>query len=120
VFHREVEFTYKKTGQKFKVTQRNDIDPNYVVKSGQDAGKANIELLKKGRAPYTGADKQVILHHIGQDAHGPLMEVTEKTHKPLLHRQYGSRESHPTNPVVRDEFDLVRKEYWKTYAEIFK
>jgi hypothetical protein len=31
VFHKEVEFTYKKTGQIFKVTQRSDIEPNHVV-----------------------------------------------------------------------------------------
>jgi hypothetical protein len=120
IFHREVEFTYKKTGQKFKVTQRNDINPNYVVKSGQDAGLRNIDLLKKGRAPYTSADEQVILHHMGQNAKGPLVEVTKDTHKPLLHKQYGINEPHPTNPVVRSEFDSIREEYWKTYGETFK
>jgi hypothetical protein len=120
VFHREVEFTYRKTGQTFKVTQRRDIDPNYVVKNGQDAGLRNIELLKMGRAPYTSTDEQVILHHIGQNAKGPLVEVIKATHKPLLHKQYGTNESHPTNPVVREEFDPIRREYWKTYGEAFK
>jgi hypothetical protein len=107
-------------GQKFKVTQRNDIDSNYVVKSGKHAGKTNKELMQEGYAPYTNSGKKVILHHIGQDANGPLVEVAEKTHNPLLHRQYGSRESHPTNPVVRSKFGLIRKEYWKTYGKYFE
>jgi hypothetical protein len=120
VFHREVEFTYKKTGQKFTVTQRSDIDPNYVVKNGKYAGKTNRQLMLEGKAPYTSAGERVIIHHIGQNAKGPLVEVIKDTHNPLLHKQYGINEAHPTNPVVRSKFDPIREEYWKTYGETFK
>jgi hypothetical protein len=120
VFHKEVEFTYKKTGQKFTVTQRSDIDPNYVVTLKDGKQVTNRQLMLEGKAPYTTAGECVIIHHIGQNAKGPLVEVTENTHNPLLHKQYGTNEAHPTNPVVRGEFDPIREEYWKTYGETFK
>jgi hypothetical protein len=120
IFHREIEFTYKKTGQVFKVTQRSDIDPNYVVKLKNGNKVTNRQLMLEGKAPYTSLGEKIILHHIGQDAKGPLVEVTEKTHKPLLHKQHGENQSHPTNPVIRDEFDSIREEYWRTYAEKVK
>jgi hypothetical protein len=120
VFHKEVEFTYKKTGQTFKVTQRNDIDPNYVVTLKDGKQVTNRELMREGKAPRTNLGAKVILHHIGQDAKGPLTEVTEYSHLDALHGQYGVNEPHPTNPVIRKIFDPIREAYWKTYGETFK
>jgi hypothetical protein len=119
VFHREVEFTYKKTGQKFKVTQRNDIDPNYVVTLKDGRQVTNRELMLEGKSPRTNSGGRVLLHHIGQDANGPLVEVIKDSHNPLLHKQYGINKPHPANPVVRSKFDPIKEEYWKTYGETF-
>jgi filamentous hemagglutinin len=120
VYSREVIFKDPKTQQMFRAFQRNDIDPGYVIRTGPDTGKSNISLLQKGRAPYTLADEQVIIHHMGQSAQGPFIEVTKTTHKPLLHNQFGYRQLHPTFPVVRSEFDPIREAYWRAYAESFK
>jgi hypothetical protein len=120
VYSREVIFKDPKTLQLFRAFQRNDINPNYLVKSGRDSGRSNLSLMQEGRAPYTNFDEPVIIHHMGQNAYGPFVEVTKITHKPLLHNQFGYGESHPSTPVIRPEFELVRKSYWKAYAESFK
>ena len=120
VYSKQVLFKDPKTGQMFRVFQRNDIDPNYVVKSGPDAGRINSSLLKEGRAPYTSGDEQVIIHHMGQDAFGPFVEVTKTTHKSALHNQFGYGQKHPSNPVIRSKFNPVRKAYWRAYGEQFK
>jgi hypothetical protein len=120
IYSKEVIFKDPRTQQMFRAFQRNDIDPNYIVRAGPDAGKSNISLLQKGRAPYTPADEQVIIHHMGQSTFGPFVEVTKTTHKPLLHNQYGYGQLHPTAPVIRAEFDPIRKAYWRAYAESFK
>jgi hypothetical protein len=104
----------------FRAFQRNDIDPNYVVRVGPDAGSSNLSLMREGRAPYTLADEQVIIHHMGQSAFGPFVEVTKTTHKPLFHNQFGYGQLHPTAPVIRPEFNPIRKAYWRAYAESFK
>jgi hypothetical protein len=76
--------------------------------------------MQKGQAPYTSAGEQVIVHHMGQSAFGPFVEVTKTTHKPFLHDQFGAGNPHPTAPVIRPEFDPIRHAYWKAYAESFK
>ncbi len=57
---------------------------------------------------------------MGQDAFGPFVEVTKTSHKSALHNQFGYRQKHPTNPVIRSEFNPVRKAYWRAYGEQFK
>lgn len=76
--------------------------------------------MKSGCAPYTSAGEKVKIHHVGQDAFGPFMEVTDTTHKSFLHNQFGANKPHPTNPVIRAEFNPIRKAYWRAYAEQFK
>lgn len=120
VYCRQVLFKDPKTGQMFRAFQRNDIDPNYVVKSGKDVGRANFSLMKEGRAPYTLFDEPVIVHHLGQSAYGPFVEVTKRTHKSFLHNQFGYGKPHPSAPVIRAEFDCIRQAYWMCYAKSFK
>ncbi len=122
LYSREVLFKDPRSGQMFRVLQRNDIDPNYVIKSGttREIGRTNLELMLEGRAPYTNSGEKVIIHHMGQDAFGPFVEVTKRTHKPFLHNQFGYGQPHPTNPVVRTDFDPIREAYWRAYAEQFK
>jgi hypothetical protein len=120
VYCREVVFKDPKSGQMFRAFQRNDIDPNYVVRSGDYAGHKNLELMSRGLAPYTSTDEQVIIHHMGQNAFGPFVEVTKTTHKSFLHNQFGYKQLHPTAPVIRSEFNPIRQAYWRAYAESFK
>ena len=122
IYCRQVLFKDPKTGQMFRVFQRNDIDPNYVITKGttKDIGKTNVELMLTGKAPYTKSGEKVIIHHMGQNSFGPFVEVTPSYHKACFHNQFGINEPHPTNPVDRTEFDTIRKAYWRAYAKQFK
>ena len=120
LYSKEVLFKNPKSGQMFRILQRNDIDPNYVIPKGRNRGKTNLEAMLKGHAPYTTTGEMVQLHHIGQDARGCLAEVAEKTHRAFPHEQFGRNKPHPTYPVVRSEFDSIRTAYWRAYAEQFK
>lgn len=62
------------------------------------------------------------LHHVRQDAKGPLAEVSRPTHqakkgqgREALH-PYG-QEKHPHNPVDRTKWDKDRKQFWKDRAK---
>ena len=35
-------------------------------------------------------------------------------------KQFGRNNPHPTNPVIRSEFDPIRKAYWRARADEFK
>ncbi len=106
----------------FRVLQRNDIDPNYVVRINRKTGVpgTNLDLMKQGYAPYTIDREMVNVHHIGQDARGPWAEVSGNVHRKFPHKQFGRNKSHPTNPAIRTDFDSIREAYWRAYAEQFK
>lgn len=120
LYSKEVLFKDPKSGQMFRVLQRNDIDPFSIVPKGKYKGQTNLEAMSNGYAPYTTSNEQVIIHHMGQDAFGPFVEVTKTTHKPAFHNQFGYGNPHPTNPVDRIEFKFIREAYWRAYAEQFK
>ena len=121
VYCKHVLFKDPKTGQMFRVFQRNDIDPNYVGKYDKSGNPvSNLELMKKGQAPYVSSGERVNVHHVGQHAKGPFVEVADSTHKSFPHKQFGKNHPHPTNPVVRSEFNSIREAYWKARANEFK
>lgn len=119
VYCRQVLFKAPKTGQMFRVFQRNDIDPNQVI-TVKGVSETNLQKMGKGYAPYTKNGEQIKIHHMGQDSFGPFVEITDSAHKPFLHNQFGVNKPHPTNPVDRSEFNPIRKVYWRAYAERFK
>jgi|GEM_PF-6120738 len=59
------------------------------------------------------------LHHLGQDARGPLAEASTRYHgvgKPgqdILHSQYGRNQPHPTHQPDRKKFGVDTREYWR-------
>ena len=117
---KSMKFKDPKTGQMFRVFQRNDIDPNKVVATKNGRLVTNLDRMRDGKAPSTNSGSKVIIHHMRQDASGAFVEVTNITHKPCLHNQYGYGKKHPTHPVVRSEFDSIREAYWRARAEQFK
>ena len=119
LYSKEVLFKDPKSGQMFRVLQRNDIDPNQII-TMKGVSETNLQKMLKGHAPYTTGGEQVKIHHMGQDACGPFVEVTDTTHKSFLHNQFGYGKKHPTNPVIRSEFNPIRAAYWRAYAEQFK
>lgn len=59
------------------VYRRDDlIDPNRVTN-----GKSNLELMRKGNAPIGPDGKPVVLHHLTQDAKGPIAEIADSFHR---------------------------------------
>ena len=53
VYTKQVLFKDPKTGQMFRVFQRNDIDPFSIVPKGKYKGKTNLDAMLSGYAPYT-------------------------------------------------------------------
>ena len=106
----------KGTSIQYKVYQQ-EIDWNLKVKDGL----TNLDLAKKGKAPYVMKDgqlQQIQLHHSRQNAQGPLFETSRSTHldtksgqgREALH-PYG-QEQHPNFPVDRPLFKKDVNQYW--------
>lgn len=61
-----------------------------------------------------------ILHHLGQDSRGALVEASTRYHgvgkygQDILHSQFGRSKPHPVYPINRRQFDVDTREYWKT------
>ena len=70
-------------------------------------------------APQLSDGGIATLHHIGQNARGPLVEASTRYHgvgKPgqdILHSSYGRSKPHPTHPVNRPKFIQDTSAYWK-------
>ncbi|HWW71517.1 MAG TPA: HNH/ENDO VII family nuclease, partial [Duganella sp.] len=109
------------TGQTYEVIQRNDIDWARVRTDGPAdfIGRTNAEAAAKGFSPQLADDSFSTLHHIGQDARGPLAEASTGYHgigKPgqdALHSLYGRNMPHPDFPIDRRAFNVDTREYWK-------
>ena len=96
---------------------RNDIDWNYV----NDDGFLNKRLIELGRAPIDAKTGNAIeLHHLGQKADSPLVELTMDEHRTgefikgiknqtLLHDNGIKSEAHGEGNTG----DKERKNYWK-------
>lgn len=115
-------FKCPKTGQMFRVFQRNDIDPNKIVGVSKRTGllETNLDVMLRGGAPVTNSGEKVHLHHMGQNSYGPIVEISEGSHRRHPHKLFGKNKPHPTNPVIRKDFNKVRKAYWRAYAKQFK
>jgi hypothetical protein len=109
------------TGQTYDVIQRNDIDWTRVRTDGPAdfIGKTNAEAAAKGFSPQLADDSFSTLHHIGQDARGPLAEASTGYHgvgksgQDALHSLYGRNMPHPDFPIDRRAFNVDTREYWK-------
>lgn len=95
------------------VLTRTDID---LDKTDED-GVSNRQRMERGLSPITNDGKIVELHHIGQKADSPLIELSQQEHRgkgndTILHDK--TKESE----IDRREFDKERKEHWKVRCEI--
>lgn len=86
-------------------------------------GKTNAEAAAKGFSPQLADDSFATLHHIGQDARGPLAEASTAYHgvgksgQDALHSLYGKNVPHPDYPIDRRAFNVDNREYWKWRLE---
>lgn len=123
------------TKQTYQVFRRTDIDMNMVRTSGPMLwrGKTNLEAAQAGVAPQTPTGFGVQLHHIGQNAKGPLVEVSAQHHSwksqalpsgkrpfDVLHGQYGVNNGHPENKIDRSKWSQDVSEYWKNRVKDLK
>ena len=115
----------KGTGYTYEVIQRTDVNWNRVRTGGDSRAlnMTNAEAARRyGLAPQLDDDNFATLHHIGQDARGPLAEASTRYHgggKPgqdILHSQYGRSQPHPTHQPNRKQFNVDTREYWKWRA----
>jgi hypothetical protein len=110
----------KGTGFQYKVFQQ-EIDWSLEVK-----GVTNIERAQGGGAPYIvkdGVTQQLQLHHSRQNGHGPLFELSRKTHLETKITEGGralhpyQNQKHPEYPVDRQLFGKDVRQYWMDRAE---
>jgi hypothetical protein len=110
------------THQAYEVVQRTDINWQRVRTGGdrRAIGLTNEEAARRfGLPPELDDGNFATLHHLGQDARGPLVEASTRYHgvgKPgqdILHSQYGRNQPHPTQPIDRRAFDVDDREYWR-------
>jgi hypothetical protein len=109
------------TGYTYTIVPRNDIDWTRARTGGdrRGIGLTNAEAARRfGLGPQLNDGFIATLHHLGQNARGPLVEASTRYHgvdKPLdraLHSQFGRRKAHPTRPVNRKQFAIDTREYW--------
>jgi len=103
-----------------RIYQRTDIDPTRIEPK---SGKTNLELMKKGRAPYLNDGSQVNLHHTIQMEPGPLVEMSAAQHDEytaVLHGIIDDGESFRNVKVLDSQFNNFRQNYWKEQARLFE
>jgi YD repeat-containing protein len=109
------------TSQTYGVVTRTDIDWDMTRTNGpaEFVGRTNAEAAASGFAPELGDGNFATLHHVGQDARGPLVEGSTRYHgvgKPgqdALHGLYGRNAPHPEYPIDRRAFAVDTREYWQ-------
>lgn len=114
------------TKQTYKVHQRDDINWDHVRTNPKGprefVGKTNTEAALSGFRPELEDGNFVSLHHVGQNAIGPLVETSTKLHDfnfnnkeafKVLHNQFSGKK-HPDFPVNHDhKWKSDVREYWK-------
>jgi len=113
----------KGTGQTYLVILRTDIiwDRVRVGGDARGVGKTNAEAARRwGLRPELVDGTFATLHHIGQDARGPLVEASTRYHgigqpgHDSIHSIYGRSSTHSDFPVDRYKFDRFdTPEYWQ-------
>ncbi|MED4812520.1 ribonuclease YeeF family protein [Bacillus atrophaeus] len=119
----EIEGKVKAKGKVKDVSRRvytmKDIDINQ--KDG--FGQTNLQLMKKGNAPFAKDGTQINLHHLIQEEPGTMREIPESLHKKyhnILHGLKENGQSFRNNPELSAQYDNFRKRYWKWRAKQFE
>ncbi|MEC1753860.1 T7SS effector LXG polymorphic toxin [Bacillus mojavensis] len=120
----EIDGKVKVKGQPRDVSRRvytmKDIDINRV---DPDTGKTNLQIMKKGDAPYANDGTKVNLHHLIQEESGTMLEIPESWHNKyskVLHGLKGNGQSFRNDPILEKQYNNFRKRYWKWRAKQFE
>ncbi|MBD1381550.1 T7SS effector LXG polymorphic toxin [Metabacillus arenae] len=119
----EVEGKVKSGGNVKDVSRRvytlKDIDINQKDKRGF----TNLELMKKGDAPYAKDGTKINLHHLIQEEPGPMVEIPESLHTKysrVLHGLKEDGESFRNDKELSRQYDSFRRRYWKWRGKQFE
>lgn len=99
-----------------------NIDLNYV---DEKTGLTNLQLMKNGLSPYDSLTKtKYELHHIGQEIDSPLAILTKSEHRlkgnnSILHNNNIADGEGVHKLLPQKEWNRRRKEFWKSFAELF-
>jgi hypothetical protein len=101
-----------------RVFQRNDlIDPKRRAPNGE----TNLQLMRRGCAPYGPDGERIELHHLIQTQRGAIAEITKTFHNvntKVIHVNWPQR-NFPSG-INRELHDQWRENYWKFRARDFE
>lgn len=116
-------------GRKCLIRTDIDLDKKWPTgrfdENGNPIYKTNRERMAEGKPPLDENGKPIQLHHLGQKADSPLVELTEEEHRTgeyengkknqsLWHDNAKETEVHGTH---ENEWKQERENHWKTRSE---
>ncbi|MDR0140926.1 T7SS effector LXG polymorphic toxin [Bacillus sp. JHAA] len=120
----EVKGKVKASGKTKDVSRRvytlKDIDINKV---DAESGKTNLQLMKKGDAPFANDGTKINLHHVIQEEPGTMVEIPASVHqnnKKVLHGLKKGGESFRNDRELRNQYKSFQRRYWKWRASQFE
>ncbi|MGG1405448.1 HNH/ENDO VII family nuclease, partial [Bacillus velezensis] len=120
----EVKGKVKASGKTKDVSRRvytlKDIDINKV---DTESGKTNLQLMKKGDAPFANDGTKINLHHLIQEEPGTMVEIPVSVHqnnKKVLHGLKKGGESFRNDRELRNQYKSFQRRYWKWRASQFE
>ncbi|MDQ7724220.1 hypothetical protein FPQ02_05900 [Bacillus halotolerans] len=120
----EVKGKVKASGKTKDVSRRvytlKDIDINKV---DAESGKTNLQLMKKGDAPFANDGTKINLHHLIQEEPGTMVEIPASVHqnnKKVLHGLKKGGESFRNDRELRNQYKSFQRRYWKWRASQFE
>ncbi|MEJ3733112.1 T7SS effector LXG polymorphic toxin [Bacillus velezensis] len=120
----EVKGKVKASGKTKDVSRRvytlKDIDINKV---DTESGKTNLQLMKKGDAPFANDGTKINLHHVIQEEPGTMVEIPASVHqnnKKVLHGLKKGGESFRNDRELRNQYKSFQRRYWKWRASQFE
>ncbi|MEB2629380.1 T7SS effector LXG polymorphic toxin [Peribacillus frigoritolerans] len=103
-----------------RVYQLKDLDIDKIDPVTQ---KTNLQLMKKGNAPFANDGTQINLHHLIQEEPGAMLEIPESLHKKyskVIHGLKNKGESFRQSPELESQYDSFRRRYWKWRAKQYE
>ncbi|MBY8913927.1 hypothetical protein KY305_14385 [Bacillus sp. YC2] len=120
----EVKGKVKASGKTKDVSRRvytlKDIDVNRI---DAESGKTNLQLMKKGDAPFANDGTKINLHHLIQEEPGTMVEIPASVHqnnKKVLHGLKKGGESFRNDRELRNQYKSFQRRYWKWRASQFE
>ncbi|QHM79362.1 Ribonuclease YobL [Bacillus velezensis] len=117
----EVKGKVKASGKTKDVSRRvytlKDIDINKV---DTESGKTNLQLMKKGDAPFANDGTKINLHHLIQEEPGTMVEIPASVHqnnKKVLHGLKKGGESFRNDRELRNQYKSFQSKILEMESE---